>query len=210
MNHKAGALLKYVLPSLAFYSCVLYFLAYRSLPDLKQLEFSIKAAAILGLASAGALAIAPRSFKEFLVFWRLQSRLPGFRAFTSEFDKCDRYDLSDNVKFNELRQLNPYNQQRRFYNIYVKHSRENRVEEPSARYVGWREACVIWVLLAVITGVFAATGMFVMSLGASLAAIVVTLVGYFISLLAARASANDLIRSVHFFEFQENDRGVCG
>ena len=64
---------------------------------------ALKTAAIMAGLCALAQDILPRSFKEFLVFYRIRDRLPGCRAFSGKSN--DRFDLSRITNIRSLRVL---------------------------------------------------------------------------------------------------------
>jgi hypothetical protein len=105
--------------------------------------------AILALICALAQDILPRSFKEFVVFWRVHDRLPGSRAFTQH--RGDRFDLSRISNFAALAQLRGEEQQRVFYRIYNEHRDHPTVQQANFRYCAWRDTASLYAILAIIT-----------------------------------------------------------
>ncbi len=166
----------------------------------------LKNAAILAIAGALVQDIVPRNLKEVLVFFRISDRLPGCRAFQQR--TSDRFDLSRITNLSELESLSGEAQQQLFYRVYCKHRENETVAARSFRFIAWRDTATLLVLLSVVTIPVASLSGFEQWIGPSIKLTAASLAGYFLTALAARANANNLVTQVLSCETMEPPHAV--
>lgn len=147
----------------------------------------------------------PRSFKEWLIFWRVKNRLPGHRA----FDPSRRWSSvisRDEVVDIEIREeLTQKYQDRLFYRIYDKYRESGSVKHYSLRYLQWRELASLAFISGLVGYAFLASVLGWLSIEAGKAvgvAVGVTL----LCIAAARNASSALIDRVLLAEATEKAR----
>lgn len=196
VSQKTRAVVQYLTPAAILYFISAGLLLSGTLPRSSDLIKYVGGAAGLSLILTLSQDLVPKPFKEFLVFWRINARLPGHRAFSPVFQKPDRYDISKISNVIELQEASPAKQQNIFYGLYKKHSKEMRVEHYSFRYIAWRDTACLVFLLSVLTLPIAAIfgGAAIIPSAAKLAA--ASFIAYCLIGSAARQSANELVFQV--------------
>lgn len=147
----------------------------------------------------------PRSFKEFVVFWRVKNRLPGHRAFSDARAWTSIITKDEVVDFEIRSALGARFQDRLFYRIFENYREVPSVKHYSFRYLQWRELASTSLIASVIgySAVAASRGWL------SIEAFVALGVGVIIticSIMAARNSANELVDRVLLAESMEKSR----
>ena len=99
--------------------------------------------------------IIPSDIKEMLVFWRVKHVLPGHRAFSSLMLTDERID------FDRLRAkvgnfpTDPAGQNKLWYRLLKKHGGDEGIAETHQRFLCFRDASGISIVLCIATPVFA-------------------------------------------------------
>lgn len=196
LSHKTKVVVQYLVPVATAYFILAVFVFTGTVP--KGDDIAAHLGGIAGLTVAAALAqdVVPKGFKEFLVFHRFNHRLPGHRAFTTDFQQPSRYDLARITNLGILSALGPEEQQRVFYRVYRKHDKDPRVEHYSFRYLAWRDSASTLLLLSVVT--IPVLGGFpdFTALMPALKLTALTFAAYVATALAARQAANELVCQV--------------
>jgi hypothetical protein len=196
LPQKAQIVGQYILPAAVGYIILGVFLGTGALPTSEGILQKIGGLAAMTLLATLAQDLLPKPLKEAFVFTRLIHRLPGHRAFTRAFEAEDRYDVNRIPGYRSLKSLAPKHQQREFYRIYRKHSDDVRVKHYSHRYLAWRDTSAALLLLSIVTipvldWIY---GAMPPEQGYKLAGL--TLLGALLCAMAARLSANELVRQV--------------
>jgi hypothetical protein len=114
ITQKARVAVQYIIPAGTAYLLVGAFLITGRWPNSNELTSKIGGIAVATLLATLAQDIMPKSLKEVLVFFRLNNRIPGHRAFSNAFRKPSRYNLDRFTNIAELENLEPEAQQRLF------------------------------------------------------------------------------------------------
>ena len=93
----------------------------------------------------------PRDFKEMVVFFRREHRLPGHRAFTEVCRDDPRIPSSYLDKVQSEKRMGPADQNAAWYQQYTTVSSTPSVAHSNFRYIAWRDATVTLLLLALVT-----------------------------------------------------------
>lgn len=152
----------------------------------------IIAAGFLSVAFSLIQYLIPRPAKEFLVFWRLKERLPGFRSFSYGRKFSNIINRSEVVDIDLRQQLSPADQDRLYYKIYSKYREIGSVQNYAFRYLQWRELASFSIVMGAIGYAFVAVAVGYRSRQAMYAAAIAAFV-YFLSVIAARSTANNLV-----------------
>ncbi|MCR2834506.1 hypothetical protein [Parerythrobacter lacustris] len=151
ISHKTQAALQFLAPAAILYVLLGTYLLNGSLPSLSI--FSEKS---LGLVFVGLMAmlvqdIVPKPLKEFFVFWRINDRLPGHRAFTKRTLRHPQIDRDRIPNIRVLTQLSPPQQQNAFYKFYKELSKEDSVQHLSQRYIAWRDLSALMAIFTLVS-----------------------------------------------------------
>lgn len=186
----------FLVPAVAVYSVVAAVI-YRGYTAATFDSKALSTTAIMALLCALAQDLVPRPLKETLVFWRFRDRLPGCRAFDRR--PSDRYDLSRIVNLQKLRALSGADQQLAFYSIYKRHRSEPTVSHYNFRYLAWRDTASLYFMLALLTlpaGYSISRMADGIRFAPALNLAAFSFVGFVLTALAARLSANALVGQV--------------
>lgn len=147
----------------------------------------------------------PRSFKEWLVFWRMKNRLPGHRAFNRERKWSSIISREEVVDFEAREALGEKYQDRLFYQLYDNYRDVGSVKHYSFRYLQWRELASLSFVSGIVGYSVIADAIGWLSIEA-IKALGVALGFTLLSIVAARNSAATLVDRVLLAEYIEKSR----
>lgn len=151
ISQKAKVVIQYLVPVSVGYFAMATFIGRGNALSFGDISPLASAAALLSVAAALIQDLVPKPIKEFAVFWRFKDRLPGHRAFSVTFENMHRFDNSRILNWDELKKLDPINQQSIFYRIYKKHRDIQSVYHYSFRYLAWRDTGAMLIVLSIVT-----------------------------------------------------------
>jgi len=208
ISHKARVVAQYLVPIAILYTGVGFFLFKGKIPTLGAMLPYIGGMSGLVVVMTLAQDLVPKSFKEFIVFWRFSDRLPGHRAFTEKFSDQSRYDRQKISNWADLEGMSPSSQQQTFYKVYRRHEKDARISHNSFRYLAWRDSASSLFLLAFVTvpalGSFSTYG----TQGPASRLAFFALIASLICSIAARQAANELVYQVLASETQGKRHGI--
>lgn len=173
-----------------------------SLEVLTQQWQSIVAVGALSFAFALFQDLFPKSWKESLVFWRIQERLPGYRAFNKNRRKSSSLRWDEIFEVESRSKLEARDQDRLFYRLYDRFREKGPVSNSSYRYLQWRELSFLSFVCAITVLVYFTTKRgFFDQLTFELT--IYGLMSTGLSIIASRRSANDLVDQVLLAEYLE-------
>lgn len=151
ISQKAKVVIQYLVPVSVGYFALAIFIARGNALSYGDISPLANAAALLSVAAALVQDLVPKPIKEFAVFWRFKDRLPGHRAFADTFEHMHRFDFRRILNWDDLKKLDPINQQRTFYRVYKKHRETPAIYHYSFRYLAWRDTGSMLLILGIVT-----------------------------------------------------------
>lgn len=194
MTLKNKAALAYLLPLVLTYVSVVAVVSAGRRPEWTDILASALPASALLVGCHLLQDLLGKPFKEFLVFYRVKSRLPGHRAFSKHCVDDPRVPAGFLSAKLEALGDDPAAQNSEWYAMYRGVSKEAPVEHENLRYLAWRDATATLVLLTIATAALQPLGILSWSQVGQIAAgcLVVAL----LTAAAARNAANSLVRNV--------------
>jgi hypothetical protein len=136
----------------------------------------------------------PRGLKEWLVFWRVKHRLPGYRAFTKYAHGDYRIFPDDLIQSIGGMPETPQAENSTWYRLYNMHEADDRVRESNRLYLLYREISSYTVLTAIVSSAGYVT--FGGNINGFLGLLGFLFVVYILSIIGARIYAIKLVRQV--------------
>ena len=143
---------------------------------------------IISIALNGLL---PNCIKEFLVFWKFKSRLPGNKAFSKYALKDQRIDIDILKNKYEVIKNNSFNENKLWYKIYKKYENYPSVLESQKNYLLTRD---IVGIIFIFIGIVILIDFFVNS--SFYIAYLILIIEYFIFSISSRNYAIKLVTNV--------------
>ena len=202
---KSGLTAVYIVPYVIAASIGVLFLSWSDMAQildrgLLSLVSSIPAV-IASLASGTTFLVSliiqhllPAPAKEVIVFWRINDRLPGCRAFSHFAERDSRIDIDQIRALGGDSSLNPKEQNRLWYKMYKSVANMPSVTQSHRRFLGFRDLSGVVLLTSpVLLGAHALMA-FDWARFSIIGALLV--VSYLATVLAARNAAGEFVRNV--------------
>jgi hypothetical protein len=196
VSHKTQAVLQFLVPSALLYIGVAAFLINQKWPSWVDLQENSLGFALVGLAAMLVQDLFPKPLKEFLVFWKISNRLPGYRAFSEVAQSDAGIEESKIANFQELSASGGHTQQTAFYCLYDGFRNHPSVSHHSQRYIAWRDLTSFLALLSVVSLPVAGTFDHPRAIVAGLVLTGSSLLILLMTSLAARNAAMSLTKQV--------------
>ena len=139
--------------------------------------------------------IVPRSWKEILVFWKINNRLPGFKCFSKLIFKDARISVDDLKEKLGILPTEPKKQNELWYKVYKEFENDNQIIEIHRLYVLSRDLASI-ILIIILTYCVLTITPSVLNLDFSYFITLIFLIQYFILIIVSRNYCNQFVLDV--------------
>ncbi|MEO7467040.1 MAG: hypothetical protein ABIV36_08505 [Sphingobium limneticum] len=148
---KSGINARYLVPIVAAYAAAAGLLGLDRITQLQTIFAHAGVAGIAGVAMLVLQEVFPRPLKEALIFWRLQDRLPGCRAFSEIAPRDPRIDPTDLAILIPATTMSATQQNALWYRWLKETESDPAIADNHRRYLILRDCAVLLALLALTT-----------------------------------------------------------